>query len=184
MFITDNLANFGDKLNRFNSTREFIVIVRPKTINAESSSALKRMENPEHNDLSTGYIADSDEVKKLNSAMKKLVTSVRTIIKQHASIKVSATRELRGLSKFFPDNSASVSSGTITSEEKDPTTVVVRTKHQKQSTRHVTGPVPLTVPLTVPVTLPATVPATLTGSGSGSQPKTRLGAGKRKPSLT
>jgi hypothetical protein len=132
MFITDHLKRFGAPLTRFPNTKEFVVIVRPKTIDAQSSSTLKRMENPEHNEFSTGFISDPDEGEKLNSAMKKLNNSIRAIIKDYAAIEESATREISDLNQFFSDKTGTADPGALASEDQDPANVVVTTAKPKK----------------------------------------------------
>jgi len=122
MYITDTLKHFGKPLVRFPSTRDFIVIVRPIRIDDASSEAIKRMENPEHNELTTSYIADEEEVKRLNKAMLELEAGVRKIIGQHAKMEVTATRSIEELREFFPESGDDTQSSDSNSEF-DPTSI-------------------------------------------------------------
>ena len=56
MFITDNLANFGEPFKRFPLYREFALVIEPAS--AAEGEWFKRLENPSHNDLSAERITD------------------------------------------------------------------------------------------------------------------------------
>ena len=135
MYITDTLKRFGKPLIRFPNTKDFIVIVRPKKIDDTSSEIIKRMENPEHNELTTSYIADEGEVKKLKSSMHSLEAGVRSIIKKHAKMEVTETRAIEELREFFPDPGGDTETND-SSHELDPTAITTyprKTKGDKDS---------------------------------------------------
>jgi len=114
MFITDNLALFGKRLQRFNNTKDFIVIVRPKNTGNQASQNLKRLENPEHNEFSTGYLSDEKEQKIFNDAMGKVEAEIRSVIKKHAQMEVKETKDIEELKQFFksPKNDNEIDEGT------------------------------------------------------------------------
>ncbi len=122
MYITDTLGHFGKPLVRFPNTRDFIIIVRPRKIDDASSEAIKRMENPEHSELTTSYIADEGEVKQLKNSMLELERGVREIIKKHAKMEVTATRTIEELREFFTEPGDDTQSND-TSSEPDPTSI-------------------------------------------------------------
>lgn len=101
MFITNTLELFGKPLNNFPSTKDFIAIVRPRAVEDPASEAIKRMENPEHNELTTSYIADETEFETLNTAVLKLESAVRQVIKKHAKMEVTEKRDVDELREFF-----------------------------------------------------------------------------------
>ena len=123
MYITNTLCHFGKPLVRFPNTKDFIVIVRPKKIDDTSSEVIKRMENPEHSELTTSYIADEEEVKRLKNAMFELEAGVREIIKMHAKMEVTETRSIEELREFFPE-SGDDNESSDTSNELDPTSII------------------------------------------------------------
>jgi hypothetical protein len=129
MFITNTLEHFGKPLKKFPSTKDFIAIVRPRAVEDPASEAIKRMENPEHNELTTSYVADETEVEKLNGAMLKLELAVRQIIKKHAKMVVTEKRDVDELREFF-QKPGDDSDDSEESNETDPTklTVVARGK--------------------------------------------------------
>jgi hypothetical protein len=102
MYITDTLKHFGKPLKRFPNTKAFAVIVRPKSVDDASSANIKRMENPEHNELTTGYIASPEEVSKLQEAVQHLESEVREVINKYAQMEVLDSREIEELAEFFP----------------------------------------------------------------------------------
>ena len=101
MFITDKLHKFGKPLERFPNTKDFIAIVRPRKVDDVSSGVIKRIENPEHNELTTSYIADEEEVGRLKAAMVKLEGRVRDVIKKHAKMEITSTRNIEEMREFF-----------------------------------------------------------------------------------
>ena len=122
MFITDTLENFGLPLKRFPNTKEFVVIVRPASLTDSSSAMIKRMENPEHNELTAGYIANEDEVKRTQQAMEVLEGKVRAFIKKHAKMEVLSSRSIDELQEYFQKPGDSAAAKTTTDED-DPTKV-------------------------------------------------------------
>ena len=129
MFITSTLEHFGKPLVRFPSTKDFIAIVRPRAVEDPASEAIKRMENPEHNELTTSYIADETEVQTLDAAMLKLESAVRQVISKHAKMVVTEKRDVDELREFF-QKPGDDDDDSKDSNEIDPTklTVVARGK--------------------------------------------------------
>ncbi len=131
MYITDTLKHFGKLLQRFPNTKDFVAIVRPKSVEDSSSEMIKRMENPEHNELTAGYIADEDEVRKLTAAMQILEGKVRSVVNEFAEMEVLETREIDELREFIPDMGAGAKESKD-SEESDPTAVMTTSKKLKK----------------------------------------------------
>ena len=129
MFITDTLQHFGKHLVRFPNTKDFIAIVRPGKIDDSSSEAIKRMENPEHSELTTSYIADEEEVRVLNKAMLSLEREIRNVIAKHAKLEVSHSVSIDELREFFPGDDSK--DPRALAEEDDPFNIVVENKGAK-----------------------------------------------------
>lgn len=129
MYITDSLKNFGRPLKRFPNSKDFIVLVRPKSVENSSSERLKRMENPEHNELTTGYIADEIEVRNLQKAVENLETEIRAIIRKHAKLEVTSTKIIDELKDYFASPGKEEGDG---SDEDDPTKVTAKKFPTKQ----------------------------------------------------
>ena len=130
MYITDTLSHFGKPLVRFPNTKDFIVIVRPRKIDEASSEAIKRMENPEHSELTTSYIANEGEVKQLKEAMIKLEKGVRELIKKHAKMEVTSTCVIEELREYFPE-SGDDEKPSEESNELDPTLIITNKNGSK-----------------------------------------------------
>ncbi|GAA3975884.1 hypothetical protein [Allohahella marinimesophila] len=129
MYITDSLKNFGRPLKSFPNSKDFIMLVRPKSVEDSSSERLKRMENPEHNELTTGYIADESEVRKLQKAVEKLETGVRAIVKKYAKLEVTSTKNIDELKDYFASPGKEEGDGT---NEDDPTKTTAKKFPTKQ----------------------------------------------------
>ena len=121
MFITDTLKHFGKPLQRFPNTKNFAVIVRPRSVDDNSSANIKRMENPEHNELTTGYIADPEEVSRLKGAVWELEGKVRDVINKYAKMEVLESREIEELKEFISSQREGESASS--DQEHDPTAV-------------------------------------------------------------
>lgn len=122
MFITNTLENFGRPLLRFQNTKEFIVIVRPVSLENRSSEMIKKMENPEHNELTIGYIANEDEARRLQKSMVVLERRIRDFIKKHAKMEVLSSRSIEEMREYFQKPGDSAAANTK-SDEDDPTKV-------------------------------------------------------------
>lgn len=99
MLITDSLASFGDKLQRFPMFREFVAIVEPA---GEAESVwLKSLENPRHDQLSADRLTNPDEREAARTAGKALAKKVREAVRSKAKSEVGAETDLDELSEFF-----------------------------------------------------------------------------------
>ncbi len=99
MYITNNLANFGEQFQRFPLHRDFAVLIEPK--GKTESEWFKRLETPRHDDLSAERITDPDLRKKGEAAFIELATAIRDKIRLLAKTEPSSTMELDELNDFF-----------------------------------------------------------------------------------
>lgn len=115
MLITSNLKYFGEPLQRFPSSQDFVVLVEPNDDHA--SEFLKRLENPLHNSFSAERINDRSNRAEATKAMKTLVAELRNIIKSIAGIKESDAVALDELSDMFSELGDSTSENDNNPEE-------------------------------------------------------------------
>lgn len=99
MFITDNLANFGEPFKRFPLYREFALVIEPAT--ATEGEWFKRLENPSHNDLSAERITDPAMRQQGQKSFEELAGSIRKTIKELAKSQPTSSMELEELNEFF-----------------------------------------------------------------------------------
>jgi hypothetical protein len=84
MLITRSLEHFGDRLERFAGSKEFIALVEP--VSDSASKLMKTLENPKHDSFSPHRISDPMKRSKAEIAMKKLKDELRKAIREHTSI--------------------------------------------------------------------------------------------------
>jgi len=99
MYITNNLANFGEQFLRFPLHRDFAVLVEPN--GKIESEWFKRLENPRHDDLSAERITDPALREQGERAFAKLALAIRTKIRELAKTDPTSTMELDELNDFF-----------------------------------------------------------------------------------
>ena len=99
MFITDNLANFGEPFKRFPLYREFALVIEPAS--AAEGEWFKRLENPSHNDLSAERITDPAMRQHGQKSFEDLAGSIRKTIKELAKSQPTSSMELEELNEFF-----------------------------------------------------------------------------------
>lgn len=99
MYITDNLKHFGQPLQRFPSSRDFVALVEP--VSAEAVKLMKRLENPNHNDFSAERISDPVKRGAAEAAMKKLGKRLRDMIKETTGVGQQDSVVLDELARFF-----------------------------------------------------------------------------------
>lgn len=116
MYITDTLSEFGKTL-KYRSTLPFLAVVQPVSIDDDSSTNIKRMENPEHNTITTSFISGDDEIERLRKAILSLESEIRAFIKKHASFEATEETDIDELKKFFPQRTGDSSEG---DKEPDP----------------------------------------------------------------
>lgn len=101
MMITDNLQKFGDKLSHFPMYKDFVAIVEPSDDPAKTT--VKRLENPEHNDLSADRIIEEVEQTLIRKGMNSLKTWIRASIKSEAFTPPKDEIALEEMNEFFGD---------------------------------------------------------------------------------
>lgn len=101
MLITSELQQFGDKLQRFVGTREFVAFVEPVADSA--SKLMKSIENPRHDSFSANRLSDPVKRQAAESAMKQLIKDLRAQIEQTASIDEDEEITLDELARFFAE---------------------------------------------------------------------------------
>ncbi len=104
MYITDNLANFGEPFKRFPLYREFALVIEPAT--STEGEWFKRLENPSHNDLSAERITDPAMRQRGQRAFEKLASQIRDTLKELAKTQPTSSMELEELNEFFASDEA------------------------------------------------------------------------------
>ena len=104
MFITDNLANFGEPFKRFPLYREFALVIEPAT--SAEGEWFKRLENPSHNDLSAERITDPTMRQQGQKSFEQLASQIRDTLKELAKTQPTSSMELEELNEFFASDEA------------------------------------------------------------------------------
>jgi hypothetical protein len=103
MYITDNLANFGEQFKRFPLHKEFALVIEPA--GPTEGEWFKRVENPSHNDLSAERITDPIMRKQGQRFFEDLAEIVRKSIRELAKTEPTSSTELDELNDFFASDS-------------------------------------------------------------------------------
>lgn len=101
MLITSEMQQFGDKLERFSGTREFIALVEPA--GASASKLMKSIENPRHDSFSANRLADPTKRATAEIAMKRLIRELRSQIGMTAAIVEDDEITIDELARFFAE---------------------------------------------------------------------------------
>lgn len=104
MYITDNLAKFNEPFKRFPLHREFAVVIEPDS--QLEGEWFKRLENPQHDNLSDERITDPALRKQGKLAFEKLAKQIRTQIRSLAKAEPTSSMELDELNDFFASEQA------------------------------------------------------------------------------
>lgn len=104
MSITENLKEFGDSFSRFPSYRDFVALVEAK--DEAARVAFRKMENPEHDDLSVERIHNLAIRAELKTAMTTFAAELRKKIKAIAAPKLEHRTTLTEMAKYFPSEQA------------------------------------------------------------------------------
>lgn len=99
MLITTDLKNFGESFQKFPGCKDFTAVVEP--VDHDGRKLFKQLENPRHDELSAGRIADPVRAKKAAKALKVLGQSVRALVRKHASMSQEEAVDLAELGKYF-----------------------------------------------------------------------------------
>jgi len=104
MLITSELQNFGDKLQRFTGSREFIAYVEP--FDNDVSKLMKSIENPRHDSFSANRLSDPTKRQRAENSMKQFIKDLRFQIVQSAAIEQEDEVTLDELAPFFADGAS------------------------------------------------------------------------------
>lgn len=134
MMITSNLQNFADKLLNFPMYKEFIAVVQP--IDQAGKTIIKRLENPQHNELSADRLVEESEQKAVRACMDSLGRKIRKIIRDEAYITPTKETALDEMNEFFGDAGKSDQIPVPNDADTNPITVVFtppKIKNEPQS---------------------------------------------------
>jgi hypothetical protein len=98
MLITTGLEHFGDKLERFSGSQDFVALVRP---DEEASRLMKRLENPKHDSFSANRISDPVKREDAERAMKRLHRELRRVIKEVTAVTAGEEVLIDEMTDFF-----------------------------------------------------------------------------------
>lgn len=84
MLIADSLVHFGDKLERFAGSRDFIALLEPTSHNA--IRLLRSLENPTHDGFSAERIANPSKREAAELQMRHLAKELRRKLQEHTAI--------------------------------------------------------------------------------------------------
>jgi hypothetical protein len=101
MLITRSLEHFGDRLERFAGSREFIALVEP--VSDSASKLMKTLENPKHDSFSAQRISDPLKRSKAEIAMKRLKNELRQAIREHTAVVEQDEVILDELARLFAE---------------------------------------------------------------------------------
>lgn len=99
MYIADNLKHFGHPFVRFPLSRDFVAILEP--LNTTTSSRIRDMESPRHDEISAERIDDFSERRKIKLAIKKVGAWVRDAIRSSTTKASDTELVLDEMNRFF-----------------------------------------------------------------------------------
>jgi hypothetical protein len=99
MYLTDNLRAFGHPLVRFDLSRDFVGVVEPA--DAQTSSRLRELENPRHDELSPERLDDPARRRQVRAGVRKLGQWLRDTIKAQTATAPSEVIQLDEMNRFF-----------------------------------------------------------------------------------
>jgi hypothetical protein len=99
MLITSSLEHFGDKLERFAGSRDFVAIVEPESRGA--SKLLKTLENPKHDSFSAQRLSDPGKRQLAETAMRQLRKDLRDRIRETTAAAAEDEVAIDELTQFF-----------------------------------------------------------------------------------
>lgn len=104
MYIADNLKHFGHRMARFPMSKDFIALLEPA--NRDTSSQIRDMESPRHDEISPERIDDLTKRRQHKSAMKAVGAWIRDTIKASTTKPAEAEILLDEMNRFFSNPSA------------------------------------------------------------------------------
>lgn len=99
MYIASNLNNFSQPLSRFNLSRDFVAVLEP--VDRATRERIRSMESPKHDELSPERFDDVRERERMRTAMKKVGTWVRDVIKDFTTDAGEEEVLLQEMNRFF-----------------------------------------------------------------------------------
>ena len=104
MYISDNLRHFGHPMARFPMSKDFVALLEPA--NRETSSQIRDMESPRHDEISPERFDDPAKRRRHKSAMKAVGAWIRETIKASTTKPAEAVILLDEMNRFFSNPSA------------------------------------------------------------------------------
>lgn len=104
MYIADNLRHFGHPMVRFPMSKDFVALLEPA--NRDTSSQIRDMESPRHDEISPERIDDLPTRRRYKSAMKAVGAWIRETIKASTTKPAEAIILLDEMNRFFSNPSA------------------------------------------------------------------------------
>jgi hypothetical protein len=114
MFVTDNLASFGEKFSNFPSYKDFVAVIEPA--DDAASATLKRLESPSHNSFSSDRIVDLKERDAIKKSMESVGKWARSEIRKFAHQPAKSVSLVDELNEFFAEPGVSDIHTTETAE--------------------------------------------------------------------
>lgn len=99
MLITSSLEHFGDKLERFAGSRDFVALVEPDS--ASASKLMKTLENPKHDSFSAQRLSDPKKRGQAETAMRQLRKDLRDQIRATTAVAAEDEVSIDELTQFF-----------------------------------------------------------------------------------
>lgn len=123
MYISDNLRHFGHQMSRFPMSRDFTAILEPA--DKATSSLVRDMESPRHDEISAERIDDLVERKRRKEAMRKVGAWIRAEIKSSTTKPADSEILLDEMNRFFSKPSGEQSIPDPNSKDNNPELVVI-----------------------------------------------------------
>lgn len=101
MLIATSLMNFGDKLERFPGSREFVALLEPDS--HESRKLLRSLESPTHDSFSAQRIANPGKREVAEKAMRQLAKELRRTVQELTAVTYEDEVTLDDLSHLFAE---------------------------------------------------------------------------------
>lgn len=118
MYIADNLHHFNHPMARFPMSRDFVAILEPN--DSDTSSLVRDMENPKHDEVSAERLDDPVQRGKLKTSMKKVGSWIRDMIRSATTKPADADVLLDEMNRFFSRPNAGDSIPDPTNRNDDP----------------------------------------------------------------
>lgn len=98
MLITHGLEHFGDRLERFAGSRDFIALAEPDD---DASRLMKKLENPKHDSFSAERLSDPAKRRQAEQAVKALIKALRERIREATAVVAEDEVMIDELTQYF-----------------------------------------------------------------------------------